>query len=583
MNFTGPDAAARGADATAGTARQPVTQPVPRTSGARLGSAPGASGLGLWKYLLDWKGREAVFLLDSTFGQGSIAVSKGFDQVISLVPSREAGERAKELARHYGCDNITVVQSVSEVEETLFNKIRNVALHDIARFMSLAQNPTEIFRSIGKVIASAHNATTLYVSGMRDANGTVGWKGIPALVNRWRRHRTGSIRVLFEPTLSGVSEIIPVDTYRKYFLRARPLRSRMVKYAKRVWRGGKALGEGEYLYRYSSAQTFFEILLDTIRSESIVSGGLRVDYIKRANPLNAIVSMTDETGNGCVARIAMDGYANDRTKMAYENMETVLKKHDGFGGTVPVPMGSWDIGGEPVYLEKRVVGRCFEARKSMDDRLYRLGVEWISAFHVRTMEKRRCTTRDFWRLVEGPVSRFASCLDTCGKGKMDRMVAHLSARLLEREFPFVFMHGDYKLEHILFRRDLSGIAGVIDWDLGCEQGVPLLDVLNLIFFHRANVSRKPCHVLLKEFMRACSFSPAEQRVLKAYLSSVRMDTEGKAGVFLALFWLYYVSMRAMPCLWNSVEWRQNHVNPILDILSDDEWWSHHDCESCLGK
>jgi len=482
----------------------------------------------------------------------------------------------KALARHLGCNNITVVESVKDIEEKLFGKIRNIALHDISAFMLSAQNPMEMSRSIVKVVADAHNATTLYISGIRNAKDATHLTGILDLLNRRRRDRIGSIRILFEPTLSSVSEIIPIDAYGKDFLRVRPLISRFLKYGKYVWRGGNALGEGEYLYTSPSARTFFEILLDTLRSKSIGSSDIRVWYIRKGNPLNVMVTMAGQKGDGVIARIPMNRYANGRTKKAYENIETIWEKHGGFGGTVPAPMGTWEINGEMVYLEKRVVGRCIETRKSMDDRLYLLGVEWISAFHLRTMKKRICTVRDFRRLVEEPVSQFSSCLDPCGKEKMGRMTSNLSARLLDREFPFVFMHGDYKLENILFHGDLNRIAGVIDWDLGCEEGVPVLDVLSLIFFHRWGVSGKPYNLLLKEFVRDHTFFIVERRLLRAYLESAGIDTSCKIGVFLALFWLYYVSMRMVPSLWNNREWRQNNVDPILDMLSNDEWWSRVD-------
>jgi len=525
-----------------------------------------------WKYLLDWNGREAVFLLDSTLGQESISLSRGFDQVISLVPSHEAGERVKELAKYHGCDNLIVVESMKDVEEHLFGKIRNIALHDISAFISSANNPLEVSASIERVVANARNATTIYVSGIRKGGDDTGSKRILDLLTKRRRGRTGSIRVLFEPTLSGVSEIIPMDAEGKDFLHVRHFISRFLKYGKYVWRGGKALGEGEYTYLSLSAKTFLEILLDTLRSRSTGSGDMRVGYIRKGNPLNVMVSLTGGSEEGFIARIPMNRYANDRTRKAYENIETIGKKYGGCGGTVPAPAGTWDISGETVYLEKRVVGRCIETRKSMDNRLYRLGVEWISAFHLRTMEKRNWTNLDFRRLVEEPVSQFASCLDAGGKKRIERMTSHLADRMLDREFPFVFMHGDFKLENIIFRGDLQGIAGIIDWDLGCEQGVPVLDLLNLIFFHRWGVSGRPYHQLMEEIVRHRTLSIDEQRALKSYFGLTGIDVEGKTGVFLALFWLYYVSMRTVPYIWSVGEWRQSNVNPILDMLSDDEWW-----------
>jgi hypothetical protein len=535
-----------------------------------------------WKYLLDWDRREAVLVLDSSLGQDSVSLSRGFDQVVSLVPDGESAEQVKDLARHHGCANIIVAESLEDIDEKLFGRMGNVALHNISAFLSSARNPQEVASSIEKVVTGAYSATTLYVSGVRNGAVAPGFRRILNLLEKKRRDRHASIRVLFEPTLESVSELIPMAAEGKDFLRVRPVISRCLKYGKYVWRGGKALGEGEYLYLSPHVRTFFEIILDKIRSGASVPGDIRVDYIRKGNPLNVMVSLTEENGSGFIVRIPLNQYANARTKRAYENMEAIGRKYGGCGGTVPLTAGAWDVNGEEIYLEKRVEGRSIESRRSMDAPLYRMGVEWISAFHRRTMEIRKCRKHDFMRLVEDPIASFAPSLNADEKRKIDRVISNLSDRLLDREFPFVFMHGDFKLENILFREDLKGIAGIIDWDLGIEQGVPVVDVVNLILFHRWGLSGKPYNQIIEEIVRHKTFTADEQRILKSYYESTGIKEEVKSGVYLALFWIYYVSMRSVPYVWSVVEWRKNNVDVVLDMLSDDEWWRRLDLKGFYG-
>ncbi|TFG91023.1 MAG: aminoglycoside phosphotransferase family protein, partial [Syntrophobacterales bacterium] len=523
-------------------------------------------------YLLDWDQREAVLVLDSSLGQDSLSLSSGFGQVVTLVPDSESAERVKELARHHGCSNILVAESLEDIDDKLFGSIRNVALHNISGFLSSARNPQEVSSFIEKVILVAHNATTFYVSGVKSGAVFPGFGRILGLLEKKRKERQASIRVLFEPTLESVSELIPLASESKDFLRVRPVISRLQKYGKYVWRGGKALGEGEFLYLTPFVRTFFEIIIEMLSTKASVPGNIRVDYIRKGNPIKVMGSLTGENGSGFIVRIPLNSYSNGRTKRAYVNMETIGRKYSYCGGTVPRTVGAWDVNGEEVYLEKRVEGRSVESRRSMDDPLYQMGVEWISSFHRQTMENRTCTKQDFMRLVADPIAFFALSLDPCGKRKMDRVISRLSDRLLGREFPFVFMHGDFKLENILFRNDLKGIAGIIDWDLGIEQGAPVVDILNLILFHRSEQSGTPYHKILEEMVRQQTFAADEWRVLKSYYESTGINQEIESGVYVALFWIFYVTMRTVPYVWSVVEWRTNNVDGVLDMLSDDEWW-----------
>ena len=54
----------------------------------------------------------------------------------------------------------------------------------------------------------------------------------------------------------------------------------------------------------------------------------------------------------------------------------------------------------------------------------------------------------------------------------------------ELDFPLVCMHGDFKIENVMYDQRSGALTGVIDWELSMPKGLPLLDLLYLLAFNR---------------------------------------------------------------------------------------------------
>jgi hypothetical protein len=52
------------------------------------------------------------------------------------------------------------------------------------------------------------------------------------------------------------------------------------------------------------------------------------------------------------------------------------------------------------------------------------------------------------------------------------------------DFPLVCMHGDFKIENVMYDAGTGALTGVIDWELAQLDGLPLLDLLYLLAFNR---------------------------------------------------------------------------------------------------
>jgi aminoglycoside phosphotransferase (APT) family kinase protein len=71
---------------------------------------------------------------------------------------------------------------------------------------------------------------------------------------------------------------------------------------------------------------------------------------------------------------------------------------------------------------------------------------------------------------------------TAPRPELDELVERLTATMPAQGTPAI-VHGDYRLTNVIYRRDVSGIAAVVDWEMA-TLGDPLADVGLLAVYHR---------------------------------------------------------------------------------------------------
>jgi aminoglycoside phosphotransferase (APT) family kinase protein len=71
---------------------------------------------------------------------------------------------------------------------------------------------------------------------------------------------------------------------------------------------------------------------------------------------------------------------------------------------------------------------------------------------------------------------------TSPRPELDRLVERLTATMPAQGAPAI-VHGDYRLTNVIYRKDVTGIAAVVDWEMA-TLGDPLADVGLLAVYHR---------------------------------------------------------------------------------------------------
>ncbi|MEP7155932.1 MAG: phosphotransferase, partial [Betaproteobacteria bacterium] len=112
----------------------------------------------------------------------------------------------------------------------------------------------------------------------------------------------------------------------------------------------------------------------------------------------------------------------------------------------------------------------------------------------------------------------------------------------ELKWPSVWQHGDFKLENLILDPATYSIVGVIDWELSCERGLPLLDLLYLIVYDRGvNEGLKLEDVYLMEILE-WKFSARDNALLDEYLRTVGM-TVTDAKIWAATYLIHDIGIR----------------------------------------
>lgn len=190
----------------------------------------------------------------------------------------------------------------------------------------------------------------------------------------------------------------------------------------------------------------------------------------------------------------------------------------------PRLIGREQVGGHEIFIETRLPGNAYDtAGPRMDGRLNRAAVH-LTEFHKATAAGTSLAPPIFRRLFARPAGILLKQLEAPYREMVVESMKRLEESCVGRPFAIVWLHGDYKIENILFDPASGEITGVIDWDLSFRKGLPLLDLLYLIFYDAALEGRDTLAGLLIRRLEAPPlFEPHEARLLAAYLSSLDLD------------------------------------------------------------
>ncbi|CAN7766989.1 phosphotransferase family protein [Variovorax sp. LjRoot175] len=206
-----------------------------------------------------------------------------------------------------------------------------------------------------------------------------------------------------------------------------------------------------------------------------------------------------------------------------------------YGSAVPVPKlhvlcNELDVVGVQFYLMDfvdgvvhRHVGLPELPRERRAD-IYAAAIDNLIAIHRTDIDA--LGLRDFGRAgnyFERQLHRWTQQYRTAmpeGVAEMDELIGRLQTALPRAEHPTVLLHGDSRLDNLMFERDGDRVVAVLDWELS-TLGHPLADLGQFL-----GVQELPADYLLPGLAgidRAAAGLPDSAWMADRYLRAMQMD------------------------------------------------------------
>lgn len=231
---------------------------------------------------------------------------------------------------------------------------------------------------------------------------------------------------------------------------------------------------------------------------------------------------------------------------------------------LPEPVVTLDCQGQPVFVERHCPG--FDLRHSYrpEDQpaIFRLGLDFLVQLNRELDEHgpHAVSAIAAWlRKREEHVYRTAAAFP---QGSLQALIEDAIACFRHEPLAAVCTHGDFWPGNLLSTARGDRLTGVVDWEFADPEGMPLLDLLQLLLVTKGLSSGKGFTRLLVERLSTRRFEEDERPFVEEYCCQLGISTRSIWPlVFMA--WLDWVYRRTsvhgyLP------SWRHNEINGFME-------------------
>lgn len=127
---------------------------------------------------------------------------------------------------------------------------------------------------------------------------------------------------------------------------------------------------------------------------------------------------------------------------------------------------------------------------------------------------------------------------------LSKIEQRLAAQLLGKPITISWIHGDYWPENILVTPDGACATGIVDWELSQPDGLPLLDLVNLLLSMYRSLEAKELGHIIVELLEQGEWPPTEREICNEARQRLGTNFPAMQDV-LILFWLQHTSARIL--------------------------------------
>ncbi len=197
--------------------------------------------------------------------------------------------------------------------------------------------------------------------------------------------------------------------------------------------------------------------------------------------------------------------------------------------------------GEIYFALSEIPGITIDRQVPHLERLTHNAVEFLICFNQITARTTTISHEVYPGLIGNMTKQVAETYPET-RENMERIDRYLRVAVIDKSIASVWLHGDYKLENLIFDRSTLEIAGIIDWEHSRKDSLPWLDLLYLITYNRIMTEDRNFFDVYRDVILGEKLSEREIRLIHAYTKAMPVSAHMKT-VLTALFFMHHIGSR----------------------------------------
>lgn len=199
------------------------------------------------------------------------------------------------------------------------------------------------------------------------------------------------------------------------------------------------------------------------------------------------------------------------------------------------------VAGTSCFAISEIPGMTVDRRMRQLERLTRNAVDFLVRFNRLTARETVIDDGVFESLFGAIVRQvIATYPDT--RPVMERIEARMRRVVRGGKLVTVWLHGDYKLENLIFDKRTLEINGIIDWEHSRRDNLPWLDLMYLLLYNRIVSEGRDFFEVCREVILPENHTAQERSLIAVYAGAVPVTPEMKA-VLACVFFLHHIGFR----------------------------------------
>lgn len=535
-----------------------------------------------WKYFLPLQNANSALVFDASLGLDSISLSRHVSKIVSVVFDYRLALFLTSRFKEYSNIDVILVSSKSDLPFALESfdlvVVRDIKILDgketrISNKMSCIDELKELINIKGTFLFGFNQkAISLRKADSELSLNEVGI-GTCAKARRYIRRNNLFIREIVHclPNQYRMNEIL-IDSLslesnaHGNYLKEK-LKSIALQYCLPIFKFSD-LFIVEKGIDFQNESLLSMVLLGVKQNLCLNSDKFKVRTIKIVSP-NTLLCIVDHENHGMIIRLPMDEESTMRAESQKKVLNSLRKKAEHYNSFFPRQLARLSLEGQDVYIEERLNGIIISEILDSYDKYEVSAVEWLVKFQSITRKDIVFDKKQIEEFVSIPLQRLQKFITKEPEFLIVQSLNDLLYKqLFNQRISLVCMHGDYKIENILFDQENFNVSGVIDWDLAQMNGLPLLDLLYLLVYsHKLRNPGLSISRIFLEIIKNQELSGTEKKYIDNYCETLAIDSS-LLQVFCILGWLYHVVYRFGDLMKYYPKWYEENISQVLFELNN---------------